>query len=118
MLMTVFFLVVGMEIRREMHNGALANVRQATLPMILVPMAIASASTAVILPNSAVGALSRHSGQAGSASALLGTLQFGIAGCSGILLAWMADGTARPMAMLMVASAAATVLAERLRPRT
>lgn len=33
-LMTVFFLVVGMEIRREMHNGALANVRQATLPMI------------------------------------------------------------------------------------
>ncbi len=91
---------------------------QATLPMILVPMAIASASTAVILPNSAVGALSRHSGQAGSASALLGTLQFGIAGCSGILLAWMADGTARPMAMLMVASAAATVLAERLRPRT
>ncbi|HEY4663643.1 MAG TPA: Na+/H+ antiporter NhaA [Comamonas sp.] len=33
-LMTIFFLVVGMEIRREMHNGALANMRQATLPVI------------------------------------------------------------------------------------
>lgn len=33
-LMTIFFLVVGMEIRREMHNGALANLRQASLPVM------------------------------------------------------------------------------------
>lgn len=33
-LMTVFFLVVGMEIRREAHDGALANVRLAALPVI------------------------------------------------------------------------------------
>jgi NhaA family Na+:H+ antiporter len=32
--MTVFFLVVGMEIRRELHNGALASLRQASLPLI------------------------------------------------------------------------------------
>ena len=32
--MTIFFLVVGMEIRREMYNGALADVRQALLPII------------------------------------------------------------------------------------
>lgn len=32
-LMTVFFLVVGMEIRRELYDGALSNVRQATLPI-------------------------------------------------------------------------------------
>jgi Na+:H+ antiporter, NhaA family len=32
-LMTVFFLVVGMEIRREMHEGALSNLRQALLPV-------------------------------------------------------------------------------------
>ena len=31
-LMTIFFLVVGMEIRREMHDGALADLRQAALP--------------------------------------------------------------------------------------
>ena len=33
-LMTVFFLVVGMEIRRELHDGALTNLRQAALPVI------------------------------------------------------------------------------------
>jgi Na+:H+ antiporter, NhaA family len=32
-LMTVFFLVVGMEIRREIHEGALANLRLAALPL-------------------------------------------------------------------------------------
>jgi NhaA family Na+:H+ antiporter len=33
-LMTVFFLVVGMEIRREIHEGALANIKLATLPVV------------------------------------------------------------------------------------
>lgn len=33
-LMTVFFLVVGMEIRREIHQGALSDLRQASLPLI------------------------------------------------------------------------------------
>lgn len=32
-LMTIFFLVVGMEIRREIHEGALSNLRQAALPL-------------------------------------------------------------------------------------
>ncbi|QLF94409.1 Na+/H+ antiporter NhaA [Pseudomonas sp. ABC1] len=32
-LMTVFFLVVGMEIRREIHEGALATLKLAALPM-------------------------------------------------------------------------------------
>ncbi|MCZ2203909.1 Na+/H+ antiporter NhaA [Bartonella sp. A05] len=33
-LMTVFFLVAGMEIRREIYEGALADFRQATLPIV------------------------------------------------------------------------------------
>jgi Na+:H+ antiporter, NhaA family len=33
-LMTVFFLVVGLEIRREMHDGALSNARAAALPLL------------------------------------------------------------------------------------
>ncbi|MFA5630494.1 MAG: Na+/H+ antiporter NhaA [Porticoccaceae bacterium] len=32
-LMTVFFLVVGMEIRREIHEGALSSIRLAALPV-------------------------------------------------------------------------------------
>lgn len=45
-LMTLFFLAVGMEIRREIHQGALSNLRQATLPIVaaaggvLVPAAV------------------------------------------------------------------------------
>ena len=45
-LMTVFFLVVGLEVRRELHDGALSSVRTATLPLvaalggIIVPAAI------------------------------------------------------------------------------
>ena len=33
-LMTVFFLVVGMEIRREIHEGALSDLKQASLPIM------------------------------------------------------------------------------------
>ena len=33
-LMAFFFLVVGMEIRREIHEGALSNLRQAALPVV------------------------------------------------------------------------------------
>src|SRR6188768_3827964 len=33
-LMTIFFLVVGLEIRRELHEGALSSVRLALLPAI------------------------------------------------------------------------------------
>ena len=33
-LMTVFFLVVGLEIRREIHDGSLSNPKVAALPMI------------------------------------------------------------------------------------
>nr|WP_315184219.1 Na+/H+ antiporter NhaA [uncultured Albidiferax sp.] len=32
-LMAIFFLVVGMEIRREIHEGALSSLRQAALPL-------------------------------------------------------------------------------------
>ena len=45
-LMTLFFFVVGLEVRRELHDGTLADRRQATLPLIaalggvLLPAAI------------------------------------------------------------------------------
>jgi len=42
-LMTAFFLVVGMEIRREIHEGALSDARQALLP-------VAAAAGGVIAP--------------------------------------------------------------------
>lgn len=45
-LMTIFFLVVGMEVKREIHEGSLSNIRQAVLPIaaafggVLFPAAV------------------------------------------------------------------------------
>jgi NhaA family Na+:H+ antiporter len=48
-LMTIFFFVVGLEIRREIHHGSLSDLRRAALPLVaalggmLVPAAIYAA---------------------------------------------------------------------------
>ncbi len=56
-LMTIFFLVVGLEIRRELYEGELATVRQAALP-------VAAAFGGVMLPALLYAALNH--GRAGS----------------------------------------------------
>ncbi len=84
---------------------------------IVVPAVFAMGSMGLIMPNAAVGALSRHAAQAGSASAMMGTLQFCLAAASGVLVGALTDGTARPLAALMVLGAVGTVAADRLRPK-
>ncbi len=69
-----------------------------------------------IAPTATVGALSNHSAHAGSASAVLGTMQFAIGSSSGFLMAWMADGSSVPMVGLMLAGAVAMKLADLCRP--
>ncbi|WP_137178576.1 multidrug effflux MFS transporter [Roseomonas sp. AR75] len=83
---------------------------------IFLPAVLALASTGLVFPNAAVGALSRHSSRAGSASALLGTLQFGCAALGSALVGLLADGTPRPMALLMLFGACCAIAAELLRP--
>ncbi|HWL80737.1 MAG TPA: multidrug effflux MFS transporter [Roseomonas sp.] len=85
---------------------------------VIAPVFVAMSCCALVMPNAAVGALSRHASQAGSASALMGTLQFSVAGTSGVLLSHFADGTARPMAALMLAGAVGVIISERLRPES
>ncbi|ONG46747.1 multidrug transporter CflA [Pseudoroseomonas deserti] len=85
--------------------------------MLLPPLFVCMMFSAFVMPNAAVGALSRQAAQAGSASALMGTLQFSVAGTSGILLSHFADGTARPMAVLMLLGALGAVVAEGYRRR-
>ncbi|MCK8783918.1 multidrug effflux MFS transporter [Roseomonas sp. NAR14] len=80
------------------------------------PIVAAMAACGLIMPNAAVGALARHGARAGSASALMGTLQFGLAALSGLLVGVLSDGTARPMVLLMLAGLAAMVIADVLRP--
>jgi DHA1 family bicyclomycin/chloramphenicol resistance-like MFS transporter len=72
-----------------------------------------------VMPNAAVGALSRHSAHAGSASALMGTMQFMLAAVSGTAVGWLTDGSPRPMAALMVVGSLCAVTVElfRFKPR-
>ena len=84
---------------------------------VLVPAVVALACTGLVFPNAAVDALSSHAGRAGSASALLGTLQFSCAAVGSALVGALADGTPRPMALLMLLGAGGALAAEILRPR-
>ena len=51
-LMSVFFLVVGLEIRREMHDGALSDPRVATLPIIAAAGGVVVPALLYVLINS------------------------------------------------------------------
>jgi len=68
-------------------------------------------------PNTVVGALQRHAAHAGAASALMGTLQFGLASISGLAVGLLSDGTARPMALLMFTGAVAATICDLCRPK-
>jgi len=51
-LMTVFFLVVGLEIRREMHDGALSDLKLAALPVIAAVGGVAVPALLYVVVNS------------------------------------------------------------------
>jgi DHA1 family bicyclomycin/chloramphenicol resistance-like MFS transporter len=67
--------------------------------------------------NATAGALSRHAGHAGSASALMGTFQFGLGASSGLLVGLLTDGTPRGMAAMMFCGMLGAVITDRFRPR-
>lgn len=85
---------------------------------VLIPLFVNMASFGLVMPNATVGALSRHAPRAGSASALIGTMQFLLGAVSGLLVGVLSDGTARPMALLMLAGAVGANIADLSRPRT
>ncbi len=53
---------------------------------VFIPIFLGMSTLGFIMPNTAVGALSRHANHAGSASALMGTIQFIFAAISGSLM--------------------------------
>jgi MFS transporter, DHA1 family, multidrug resistance protein len=67
--------------------------------------------------NSTAGALARHAGHAGSASALMGTFQFSLGATSGVLVGLLTDGTPRGMAAMMFCGMLGAVIADRFRVR-
>jgi len=56
-LMTVFFLVVGIEIRREIHEGSLSDLRQALLPLAAAAGGVAVPALIYVAVNLPAGAV-------------------------------------------------------------
>jgi DHA1 family bicyclomycin/chloramphenicol resistance-like MFS transporter len=68
---------------------------------LLIPLFIYIASLGCILPNASACAMSGQGKRAGSASALLGCLQFSVAAAASALVGVLHDGTAVPMAFVI-----------------
>lgn len=78
---------------------------------------LCEAAFGLLLPCCMVGALSRHQAHAGSAAALLGTMQYVGGAIAGLGVGVLADGTARPVALVMLGCAAIAALAATRRPQ-
>ncbi len=79
---------------------------------VVGPIMLATTSMGLVLPSATVGALSRQAANAGSASAVMGTLQFILAAIAGSAVGALTDGTARPMAALMLVGALCATYAD------
>ncbi|MFT6430007.1 MAG: DHA1 family bicyclomycin/chloramphenicol resistance-like MFS transporter [Halopseudomonas sp.] len=85
----------------------------ASLWPLLLPLFGSVAVVALVLPNSSACAMAGHGHQAGVASALMGTMQFIIAGITSALVGILHDGTAVPMAAVMAGCGVLVVLMAR-----
>lgn len=81
------------------------------LPVLLVPLFVAVASVAVIMPNATALALGGQGSQAGSAAGVLGLIQFGIGSVLGPAVSAAAGASMVTMASAMLAAAGVGLLA-------
>ncbi|WP_336333518.1 multidrug effflux MFS transporter [Pseudomonas putida] len=78
-----------------------AAMRPAQLWPLLVPLFVCIASLGCIIPNASACAMSGQGARAGSASALMGCLQFSVAAGAAALVGLLHDGSAVPMALVI-----------------
>lgn len=98
--------------------GGLALFHVETIAAVLVPMIGVFLAAGLVLPNGMAAAIAPHGRVAGSASALLGFIQMGIAATAGWMVGRMHDGTTLPMGvtialMLCIGAASFGLLAGR-----
>jgi DHA1 family bicyclomycin/chloramphenicol resistance-like MFS transporter len=84
------------------------------LPLVLAGFFVYVASLGFIGPNSTAAALAMHGQEAGTASALMGALQFGLATLAGAWVGTWHDGTARPLMVIMALCGGGAWLMHRL----
>jgi DHA1 family bicyclomycin/chloramphenicol resistance-like MFS transporter len=80
---------------------AVSALHTAQLWPLLIPLFVCIASLGCILPNASACAMNGQGARAGSASALLGCLQFSVAAGAAALVGVLHDGSAMPMAMVI-----------------
>lgn len=68
---------------------------------VAIPLFLFMASLGMIFPNSTAGALSKQGAMAGTASALIGSLQYGLAAISSSLVSSLNNGTTLPVTLLI-----------------
>ncbi|HET9871631.1 MAG TPA: multidrug effflux MFS transporter [Propionibacteriaceae bacterium] len=84
---------------------------------LMVPLWFIIASAGLSFPNAPAIALNRHGESAGTASALLGSAQFMIGGLTAPLVGALDDGTAVPMAAVIVGTTGLAALLLRMARR-
>ncbi|MFN8753829.1 MAG: hypothetical protein ACK5ZP_17935 [Betaproteobacteria bacterium] len=83
----------------------------AHLPLLFVPLFAYVASLGFSYANAAALAMAPFPSTAGSASALLGTVQLGTAALAGCAVGWLHDGTSLPMAATIAACGVLALMA-------
>jgi MFS transporter, DHA1 family, multidrug resistance protein len=83
---------------------------------ILIPLWVFIACHGFVMPNTTALAMAPHGTVAGSASALLGTVQFVLGATAGVLVGALGNGTAVPFAAVIAGCGAAALVAHRTTP--
>ena len=94
--------------------ATLAWIEPQRLWPLLLPLFGGMATLGCILPNASACAMAGQGRNAGSASALLGCLQFTIAAGAASLVGVLHDGSALPMAVVMLGCVAASLAASMM----
>jgi DHA1 family bicyclomycin/chloramphenicol resistance-like MFS transporter len=100
-LLTSFAGGVGVLLATTLHLG---------LAALLVPLFVLVSSIGLVMPNASSLALADQAGNAGSASALLGVLQFVIGGLATPLVSLGGPGTAVPMSVVVAGFSAMALI--------
>jgi DHA1 family bicyclomycin/chloramphenicol resistance-like MFS transporter len=79
-------------------------------PLMLALIFVCIGSTGFVGPNATAAAMANHGRQAGSASALIGAVQFALGAAAGALLGTLHNGTALPMASVIALCGAASFI--------
>jgi DHA1 family bicyclomycin/chloramphenicol resistance-like MFS transporter len=108
---TIMRVAIGTIVISGLVLVAVAATGLGGLAGLLPPLFVCIAGYGLVVPNATAAAMALYGAMAGSASALLGTLQFSVGAMAGILVGVLHNGTALPMAGMIAACAIAALLA-------